>query len=71
MEFLLSHCQAVIGDHGGLLLTLFLGGLMGSATHCVGMCGPFVVAQTASLRRHRRCLHVCVASRSCRITSAA
>ncbi|WP_020399868.1 sulfite exporter TauE/SafE family protein [Kordiimonas gwangyangensis] len=51
MEFLLSHCQAVIGDHGGLLLTLFLGGLMGSATHCVGMCGPFVVAQTASLEK--------------------
>ncbi len=51
MDYLLSHCQAALADHGGLLLTLFLGGLMGSATHCVGMCGPFVVAQTASLER--------------------
>jgi len=51
VDYLLSHCQAVLADHGGLLLTLFLGGLMGSATHCVGMCGPFVVAQTTSLER--------------------
>lgn len=51
MDYLLSHCQAVLADHGGLFLTLFLGGLMGSATHCVGMCGPFVVAQTTSLER--------------------
>ncbi len=51
MEYLLSHCQAVMADHGGLLFTLFLGGLMGSATHCVGMCGPFVVAQTTSLQQ--------------------
>ena len=49
MEFLLSHCQTVIADHGGLLFTLFLAGLMGSVTHCVGMCGPFVMAQTATL----------------------
>ena len=49
MEYLLSHCQAALTDHGGLFLTLFLGGLMGSASHCVGMCGPFVIAQTASL----------------------
>lgn len=30
-------------------MTLFLGGLMGSITHCVGMCGPFAFAQTASV----------------------
>ncbi|WP_262690362.1 sulfite exporter TauE/SafE family protein [Kordiimonas aestuarii] len=51
MEYLLSHWQAALADHGGLLLTLFLGGLMGSATHCVGMCGPFVVAQATSLQQ--------------------
>jgi len=30
---------------GGLLLSLFLAGLSGSAVHCVGMCGPFVLGQ--------------------------
>ncbi|WP_417466229.1 sulfite exporter TauE/SafE family protein [Kordiimonas sp.] len=49
MEYFVTHCQILLEEHGGLLFTLFLGGLMGSATHCVGMCGPFVVAQTAHL----------------------
>lgn len=49
MEYFVTHCQVVLAEHGGLLFTLFLGGLMGSATHCVGMCGPFVVAQTTHL----------------------
>lgn len=48
MEFLLNHCQMAFQSHGGLLATLFLGGLVGSFTHCAGMCGPFVLAQTAS-----------------------
>lgn len=48
MDFLYQHCQAVIDSHGGLLLTLFLAGLMGGFTHCAGMCGPFVLAQTTT-----------------------
>ncbi len=43
----LNHCQAAIQNHGGLTFTLFLGGLVGSMTHCVGMCGPFAFAQTS------------------------
>jgi sulfite exporter TauE/SafE len=41
-----AHCQAVAAEHGGLLASLFLAGLFGSLTHCVGMCGPFVLTQT-------------------------
>ena len=43
-----AHCQAVAAEHGGLLASLFLAGLLGSTTHCVGMCGPFVLAQTVA-----------------------
>lgn len=39
---------AALGLPGaGLLLSLFLAGLAGGATHCAGMCGPFVLAQVA------------------------
>lgn len=38
------------GDVGGLALlaAMLLTGLVGGATHCVGMCGPFVLAQTTA-----------------------
>ncbi len=38
------------GDAGGLALlgAVLLAGLVGGASHCVGMCGPFVVAQVAA-----------------------
>lgn len=38
------------GDAGGLALlaAMLLAGLVGGATHCVGMCGPFVLAQTTA-----------------------
>jgi sulfite exporter TauE/SafE len=32
----------------GLPLTLLLAGLVGGATHCAGMCGPFVLAQVGA-----------------------
>lgn len=35
----------VVSPSSGLALSLFLAGLGGSATHCVGMCGPFVLGQ--------------------------
>jgi len=44
----LAHCHVVIGDEGGLLASLVLAGLGGGFTHCVGMCGPFVLSQTAA-----------------------
>lgn len=31
-----------------LVLPLFLAGLLGGVTHCVGMCGPFVLTQVAA-----------------------
>lgn len=40
-----AHCQAVIVDHGSLLASLFIAGLLGGAGHCAGMCGPFVLGQ--------------------------
>ncbi len=33
------------GAPGALVVPLFLAGLAGSAVHCVGMCGPFVIGQ--------------------------
>jgi len=32
----------------GLPLTLLLAGLLGGATHCAGMCGPFVLSQVGA-----------------------
>lgn len=37
----------------GLMLSLFLAGLVGGAGHCVGMCGPFVMAQSGNLKKLR------------------
>lgn len=44
----LSVCRVVVEDHGNVLLGLFLTGLIGSLTHCLGMCGPFVLSQVAA-----------------------
>ncbi len=48
----LATCHVALGDlaaeDGGLLISLFLAGLAGGFTHCVGMCGPFVLAQTTA-----------------------
>lgn len=45
MQFLMQCLEQFSGAHG-LVLALFLGGLAGGFTHCVGMCAPFVLAQT-------------------------
>lgn len=47
MEALLAHCSAAFSQAGGLLAVFFLGGLMGSLTHCLVMCGPVVACQSA------------------------
>lgn len=43
-----SHCAVVVTDHGSLLVSLLVTGLMGSLTHCSAMCGPFVLSQVAA-----------------------
>lgn len=47
MEIFLQHCQAAVATHGSVMMALLLGGLVGSVSHCAGMCGPFVFAQAA------------------------
>lgn len=44
----LAHCTVVIKDNGGLLLSLFFAGFLGSATHCLSMCAPFVLSQVTA-----------------------
>jgi len=44
----LAACHGAIEAYGPLWVTLFIAGLLGSFTHCVGMCGPFVVSQTVA-----------------------
>jgi len=34
-------------DELGIIFSLFILGLAGSFTHCIGMCGPFAIAQTS------------------------
>lgn len=43
-----AECTHALTAHYGLTISLFLAGLVGSVTHCAGMCGPFVLAQTKS-----------------------
>jgi len=44
----LSYCRAVAVDNGSLIGTLFLAGLAGGISHCVAMCGPFVISQVSA-----------------------
>lgn len=44
----LAACRVTVTDNGGLLSSLLVTGLVGSLTHCAGMCGPFVLSQTAA-----------------------
>lgn len=37
----------------GLPLSLFIAGLVGSVTHCVVMCGPFVISQAGEMTKIR------------------
>lgn len=41
-------CHAALTQYGGVMTTLLMGGLVGGFTHCVGMCGPFVLGQAAT-----------------------
>ena len=41
----IAQCTAAIDGSEGLLFALFMAGLTGGVSHCVGMCGPFVISQ--------------------------
>ena len=43
-----AQCVTVLQEDSGVLATALIAGLVGSATHCVGMCGPFVISQVTS-----------------------
>lgn len=43
-----THCSMVFANNPDLIGVLFVGGLAGSFTHCVGMCGPFVLSQVTT-----------------------
>lgn len=50
----IGQCIHDIAVSHGLMISLFLAGLVGGATHCAGMCGPFVLAQigdTSSIQK--------------------
>lgn len=47
MDALLAHCSVAFSQHGSLFAVFFLGGLAGSLTHCLVMCGPVVACQSA------------------------
>lgn len=41
----ITQCSAAIDGSEGLLFALFMAGFAGGFTHCLGMCGPFVISQ--------------------------
>lgn len=49
MDPLTDYFQAaMVADGPGLPMALFLAGLIGGGVHCLGMCGPFVLAQVGA-----------------------
>lgn len=49
-----AQCIHDITTSYGLVLSMFLAGLVGGATHCVGMCAPFVLAQVGEDQKIQR-----------------
>lgn len=47
----IAQCVHDIAMSYGLPISLFFAGLVGGFTHCAGMCSPFVLAQTGSIRK--------------------
>lgn len=48
MLSVVEHCQALVSSHGSVYAALLGAGLLGSLTHCAGMCGPLVATQVAT-----------------------
>ena len=51
---LVGQCIHDITVAHGLAISLFLAGLVGGFTHCVGMCSPFVLAQVGHAQEIRK-----------------
>lgn len=49
-----AQCLQDFSMQNGLAISLFLGGLAGGFTHCSGMCGPFVLAQSGGQMPERK-----------------
>jgi len=45
-------CRASAIDNSATLFSLFLAGLAGGGSHCIGMCGPFVLTQVTARLEH-------------------
>ena len=41
----IAQCSAAIDGSEGLLLAMLMAGLAGGFSHCLGMCGPFIISQ--------------------------
>ena len=54
LSTMLSDCSAFSYPQYGIVVALFLAGLIGSFSHCVGMCAPFVISQVAAGGRMKR-----------------
>lgn len=54
LTILAAHCQTAVQQNAPLILALFMAGIVGSAGHCAGMCGPFVLAQVGARSRFGR-----------------
>jgi sulfite exporter TauE/SafE len=48
---ILGSCAHAVSQSYGLMTSLLLAGLVGSIGHCVGMCGPFVMAQSGHMQK--------------------
>ena len=47
---IIADCISNFTTSYGLPASLFLAGLVGGATHCAGMCSPFVFAQIDEIK---------------------
>lgn len=50
---MLFDCAMLTTPKQGIPFALFLAGFLGSLTHCVGMCSPFVLSQVSSLNGNK------------------
>ena len=57
LETGLANCHVSVTDHGNLLLTLLATGFVGSASHCVGMCGPCHGADRFKIGKYSSSVH--------------
>lgn len=47
----MGNCLETMNLFHGLVASLFMAGLMSGFTHCMAMCGPFVISQTTKMEK--------------------